>query len=562
MQLFNGAIQSINAAALLLGAAGLLSRILGVLRDRLLAANFGAGRELDAYYMAFQIPDFMSILFLLGAASAAILPVFQEHLSRDREEAHRLISELATIFFFGSVLFSLFALAFAPSLIRIVAPGFSPETQELAATLTRIMLLSPVLLGLSGIFSTVVQSFQRFFAYALAPILYNLGIILGIALFVPFLGVAGLAVGVALGAFLHFAINLTTARTLGFPVTAILGRFSEGVRRVFALSFPRVLSVSLTQLTLLVLVALGSTLAEGSIAVFNLAQNLYYMPIGIFGVSYAVVLFPRLSQSFLKRDARSFFRELSLGIRSILFWLVPASVLLLVLRAHVVRVALGAGLFSWEDTRLTAAILAALAIAVAAGGLTSLLIKGFYALGNTWLPLVINLIASAFSLALAFLLVRSLTLPSGFWRFLATLFRIGDLPDPRVLGLALGFSVGLALNVILLFFALRRLAARAFGESHSLELGTLAKIVIASLFAGGAAYLVRVSFSETLPLITFVQVLLQGAGAGLAGVGVYFGSLYLMREEGVREIADSLQRRLFNIKILPSSWDGQSEIRQ
>lgn len=554
----NNEITSIHSAALLLGAAGLLSRILGVFRDRLLAGQFGAGRELDIYYAAFQIPDFMSVVFLIGAGSAAILPVFQDHLAKDKNEARRLISELTTLFLAASIGLGVIIFLTAPLLLSLVVPGFSESERALAATLTRIMILSPILLGMSSIFSSVIQSFQRFLAYALAPILYNIGIILGIVVFLPLWGLAGLAAGVVLGALFHVGIQFQAIGELGFrpSFVALRSNLSSGVRSVMRLSFPRVVSVSITHLTILVLTAIGSTLVAGSIAVFQLAQNLFFVPIGIFGVSYAVAVFPRMHRAYIIRDAELFFHELFLGIRTILFWIVPSAIIFLVLRAHIVRVALGAGAFSWEDTRLSAAVLAILALAMWAEGIASLLIKGYYSLENTWKPLVINVVASMGAVALAFITTRLLASSSSFTWFLTYLFRIPDLPHPEVLGLALGYGIGISLNILFLYRSLKKLSQTTFGIDRPFPLPALAKIVAAALLGGAAAYGVRTSFSETLPLITFLQVLGQGVLAGATGFGVYFGTLYLLKSEEMLSLINAFGRRLFKIGILPSHWDG------
>lgn len=557
----NGTIHSLNAAALLLGAAGLLSRLLGILRDRLLASEFGAGRELDLYYAAFQIPDLMVMLFVLGAGSAAILPIFQEYLLRDREDAKRLISDLSSFFLVGSILVAALAFFTAPFLIELVAPGFSEEEKSLTSTLTRLMLFSPIFFGLSGIFSSVVQSFQRFLVYALAPLLYNLGIIIGIFFFVPIFGVLGLGWGVILGSLLHLGIHWLTVRELGFSATIGFGHISDGVRRVLGLSFPRVLSLSLSQLTGIVLIAFGSTLAEGSIAVFQLSQNLYFMPIGIFGISYAVALFPRLSRAYIAREAKVFFDELHLGIRSILFWVMPTLVLFIVLRAHIVRVALGAGQFSWEDTRLTAALLAILSVSLLTNALMSLLIKGFYALENTWRPLFINLVSSLVSVISALFLVKLLGGDSEFSLFLSLLLRVADLPDIRVMGLAAGFAIGSFLNGVLLYTALKNLARERFGKEYRFPRGPLVKIFFSSLLAGGTAYLVRISFAHTLPLISFTTVLLQGTLAGLAGFTVYFAALFLLQEEDVYSLRQLIRGRFFRLRSLPQHWDGEPNSR-
>lgn len=555
-----GGIYSVNAAALLLGVAGLLSRLLGIFRDRLLAAHFGAGRELDIYYAAFQIPDFMSILFLLGAGSAAILPIFQEYLGRDRQEARRIISELATNFIMGASAVCIFIAAFASFIVPYLVPGFSQEEQILTTTLARIMLFSPLLLGLSTIFSSVVESQQRFLTYALAPLLYNVGIIIGIVFLVPLAGLPGLALGVVIGAALHMGINFLTVRTLGFTPQILFRRISAGAKKVSLLAFPRVLSISLSQLTLMAMTLIGSTLQAGSIAVFQLAQNLYALPIGIFGVSYAVALFPQLSRAYIDKEPEAFFNKLFMGIRTILFWILPSIALFIVLRAHMVRVALGAGAFSWEDTRLTAASLAILSFAMFAGSLASILIKSFYSLENTWMPLFINMGASALSIGLAFFFADVFSQRSPFAVFVFSILRISDIPHPEVIGLVLGFSIGLFVNIYFLYQMLRRLAARIFGFCPPFPMLPIVKIVAASFLAAGASYGVRVSFSETLPLITFVQVLFQGFLAGVAGIVVYFGALIVFGEEDVQALWQTLRRRLIRVRALPESWDGESHI--
>jgi len=556
----NGSISSVHAAALLIGSAALISRLLGMLRNRLLAAHFGAGRELDIYFAAFQIPDFMATLFLLGAGSAAILPVFQEYMRDNREKAHHLISSLQTSFLIASSIVVGVVFFFVPVLLQVTVPGFSNSERMLTVMLTRIMLLSPIFLGLSSIFSSVIQSFQRFFAYALAPIFYNLGIIMGIVFFVPAFGIMGLGMGVVLGAILHLIIQLVAISRIGMRPRFVISNLSGGIKKVLSLSLPRVLSLSLVQVTVVGLTALGSTLHVGSISVFELSQDLYFVPIALIGVSYSVVLFPRLSEAFLNRNAESFYRELFLGIRTIVLWMAPTIALFIVLRAHIVRVTLGAGLFSWEDTRLTAASLAVLSVAMIAGSITPLLIKAFYALEKTWAPLFINIFASAFSIISAIIFSRALANPSEFTIFTLAALRIADLPSANMLGLSMGFTAGLLLDNILLYIALRRAATYVFKSKPSFPLISMASICIAACVAGFGAYFVRLSFTQTLPLITLARVLLQGFVAGIMGLAIYIALLMLLKNEDITGVRKSLTRRLITLRVLPKSWDGEMQV--
>lgn len=557
---FNGAIPSVHAAAFLIGSAGLLSRLLGILRNRLLASHFGAGRELDIYYAAFQIPDFMSAIFLLGAGSAAILPVFQEYLKDNRSRAYDLISNLQSGFLLASGIVAIVIFFLAPLFLYVTVPGFSDSERNLTVLLTRIMLLSPIFLGLSSILSSVIQSFQRFFAYALAPIFYNVGIIIGIIFFVPLFGMTGLGMGVALGALLHWLIQLISISQIGFRPRLCIPRMGTGIKRVVYLSFPRILSLSLVQLTLVALVALGSTLHAGSIAVFQLSQDLYFVPVALFGISYSIAIFPRLSEAYLNYNAAIFFRELLFGMRTIIFWVAPTIALFIVLRAHIVRVTLGAGRFSWEDTRLTAATLAAFSLAMIAGSLMPLFIKAFYALEKTWAPLFINIIASAVSIIVAVILIRVLGEASAFSSLLLGLFRITDLASAKVLGLALGFTAGLLVDAVLLWIALRHALRERFGITQLFPLRPLASICAAACAAGLGAYGVRISFSQTLPLITFVSVLAQGILAGVVGFAIYIGVLMLLKSEDVEMLRKSLQRQLISLRVLPKSWDGDIKV--
>ncbi len=564
MQKINGffaqRIYNIHAAALVLGAAGLLSRLLGVLRDRLLAGRFGAGRELDIYYAAFQIPDFMAALFLLGAASAAILPIFQEYLHGDSRQAQNLIRELtsAFLFFAGAIALGVFFLA--PLIVGLIAPGFSESERTLTLVLARVMLFSPIFFGLSGIASSVVQSHQRFFAYAAAPIFYNIGIIAGIVFFVPIWGVAGLGAGVVVGAFAHFLTLAATASTIGFGLGLSAVRLSPGVRRVVSLGLPRVLSISLSQITLLALVALGSTLAEGTISVLTLALNLFFVPIGIVGASYGTALFPSLSRAFLEKRPEEFARTFGAGVRTILLWVFPAAALFLVLRSHIVRVALGTGVFSWEDTQLTAAALAALVFSLWGGALIHLLIRAFYALENTWMPLAVNIFASLFTMGAAFGFVRVLT-SDGFLRdALTVLFRIRGFSHPDVLGLALGFSLGMCLNAALLWFGVGRLARERLGAAIEIGWKNIIQMLVASVLAGGAAYGARVGLAQVLPLITFLQVLAQAVIAATAGAAVYITALGFLRNQDIMHVWGALCRRLFVRGVLPASWDGSEKV--
>ena len=565
MVILKRAINSINAAALLIGAAGLLSRLLGVLRDRLLAGIFGASRELDIYYAAFQIPDFLFTLFLLGASAVAILPVFTQVKEADPGKARKLIEELAGIFLLGALVLGLMAVILAPFIIPWLAPGFSVKEQELTVILGRIMMLSPILLGLSGIVSAVIQSYRRFFVFALSAIFYNLGIIAGILFFLPFWGLPGLALGVVLGASMHILVQLPTFFELGFglnlfnSIKVFKTGLTRGVIKVLSLSIPRVIALSVNNLTNMVLIAIASTLAVGSISVFQFASNLSYIPIGLFGISFSVAAFPALSEHFIHKDAESFLITFYDTLRSVLFWVLPLVSLFYVLRAQIVRVALGAGRFDWQDTRLTAAALGISVLAIMTQSLLPLLIKSFYALDNTKKPLLLNLCFAFFTVAAAFLFLQILAGQNFFSAFLKNLLRIGDLNEVRILGIVLAVALGGVANVFFLGRALLAEIRLRLGENKTaLGMKEVGKMVLASLAAGFIAYGSLRLINLVVTLDTFWGVFIQGATAGLVGFAIYGLLLYFFKNREINRLLEIFKNHFFTIRILPRQLDGNN----
>ena len=547
-------IVSINAAALLIGVAGFLSRILGLFRDRLLAGHFGASRELDIYYAAFQIPDFIFNLFLIGSATAAIIPVFLEYWERDKEEAKHLIESLFNIFLIFSVVFCLLTAIFAPFFIRFLVPGFSVEEQELASLMARIMLISPFFLSLSNIVSGVLQAHRRFFVFSLSSVFYNLGIIFGILVFLPVFGFLGLAYGVILGAFLHFFVQLPVFFILGFRLRPVLSfKLHAGILRIIKLSGPRVLAISFTSVSVLIVTAIASTLSKGSISVMQFANNIKFIPVGILGVSFAVAAFPRLSQAFIKKDADDFYSSFFGVFKTIVFWLAPVSVLFYVLRAHIIRLALGTGLFDWRDTRLTAAILGIFSLVIIIESILPLLIKSFYALNKTARPLIINLISNALIVLLAFWFVEVFSdSSSGVSQFFGRILRVGDISDLGIIGIALAVVIGQFLNffVLLRFFLGEARATFGFVPKNGFAKDILRFLAVAIL-AGVTAYVMRLIIDRFITLDTFVGVLVQGGGAAIAGLLVYGLILYKFENKEIMDVVEVFRRRLLKPQVLP-----------
>ncbi len=282
-------------ASLILTVAALASRLLGWIRLLVIGSQFGASRELDAYFAAFRIPDAIFQLVVAGALSAALIPVFSSYRARGQEaEAWRLASSIINLVVIALAGLSLLMAIFAPLLVPIVAPGFDAPTTELTIRMTRVMLLSPVLIGMGAVVSGILNSYQRFAVPSLAPLAYNLVIILAAIFLAPIMGVEGLAVGVAIGSLAHLVIQLPELGKVGQRYDLTIGLRHPGVLKVAFLMGPRMLGLAAGQLNFIVSTILASGLPAGSLTAYNYAFQLSQIPVGVLGVSVAVALFPTI----------------------------------------------------------------------------------------------------------------------------------------------------------------------------------------------------------------------------------------------------------------------------
>jgi putative peptidoglycan lipid II flippase len=490
---------TVAGAALLLAIFGMASRVLGLIRDRILASNFGAGDVLDAYYAAFRLPDFLYAMLVLGALSAAFIPVFTRvYETVSVKQAWRLLSDfLITLAGLMAVLAAIAALCM-PHLLFLIAPGFEGEKREMTILLSRIMLLSPVLLGVSAVFGGTLVARGSFLAYAIAPILYNLGIIFGAVVLVPEMGPSGLAWGVILGAVLHCGIQVFATVRSGYQFSFPSGfpwKNSE-VIRIMRLMGPQVFSAASNQIHFWIITLFASVMASGSLAAFMFANNLQSIPLAIFGISFAVAAFPKLSGASARGDMKEFSRILSRTLGRILYFVIPASIFLILLRAELVRVVLGSGMFDWEDTIFTFQILGWLSVSLLAQSVLPLFSRAFYSLENTKTPFIIALASQVVNVAAVFLLLDSF----------------------GVLALAMAFSIASTVQAMLLGIALRSNAG-AFGNGAIRE--SLWKILLATIISAIAIQAVKQFFGSISDLDTFWEVFGRLSVSGFVGVGIY-----------------------------------------
>src|SRR3989344_4038981 len=312
----NKSSATVAGAAFVLSISLFASRLLGLVRDRILAGKLGAGIELDIYFAGFRIPDLIYSIVIGGAISSAFLPVFISYFKKSEKEAWQIASSFLYIALLGILFVCAIVYIFLPQIIDLVVPGFDKEYKAITVTMSRIMLLSPLFLGLSAVFSGILHSFKKFLIYSLAPIFYNLGIVVGALFFTDSLGVMGLAWGVALGAFLHILIQVPASVASGFRLYLPRQFFHPAIKRIVKLMLPRALGLAVLQINLWIVTAIASTLAIGSLTIFNLANHIQYLPIGIVGVSFAMAVFPTLSDSVSERRYKDYLQEFSKTLRS------------------------------------------------------------------------------------------------------------------------------------------------------------------------------------------------------------------------------------------------------
>ena len=546
----NSQTKSISSASLILAISYLFSAFLGLIRDRLLAGTFGAGTELDVYYTAFTVPDFIALILIFGAISAAVIPIFSSYLIKDKEEAWKYVSTLLNVFLGFLIVICTILIILTPSIVSLIAPGFSGEKRELAVMLMRIMFLSPIVLGVSNIISGILQVFHRFLVTAMAPLLYNIGIIIGILFFVPKFGLPGLAWGVVLGGVLHLLVQIPAFIFSGFKYKASFNYKDPGVVKTIKLMAPRSLGLGAGQLNTIATTAIASTLLSGSIAVFNLANNLSLILVNAVAVSVSTASFPSMSMSFLKEEGLGghpeFLRKFSSILRQILFLVVPLSLLVLVLRAQIVRVVLGAGKFGWVDTKLTTACLGILALNLIAQALILFVSKTFYAAHNTKIPAIISGLTVAFNIMFSLLLVWLVSSSPGFNLFLQNLLRLGGVANIGVIALALAYTITAVLRcALLLYMFYKKFPTLRVKEIYD----SLYKILIASLIMFASTFLVRQLLGSIVSLQTFWGIFFQLVVSGTVGVVTYATITHLLKSPESKTIFDSfLKKFLYPVK--------------
>jgi putative peptidoglycan lipid II flippase len=388
-----GGRNSVSSAAgiVILGFLG--SRVLGLLRSVVIADSFGTDPELDAYWVAFRLPDLVFQVLAGATLSAAFIPTFSRvALQGGEAAAWRLAASVLNIVAVATLVAASLALIFAPLLVPLLAPGLGeasgrqPELHRLAVELTRLMLLSPIFFGISGMATGMLHARERFLAPAVAPMIYNASIIFGAIALAPAWGIHGLAAGVVIGSGGHLLVQLPALRAAGARWGPSFDLRSEGVREVARLMGPRVLGLAAGQVNLVVVIFFASFVSDGAVSAINYAFLMMMLPVGVAGMAISTALFPTLAQQAAAQQLTALRRSLSDGLRVILFLAIPASVGLLLLAEPAVRLLFQRGAFDAASTELVVDALMLFSVGIFAHAGIEMLSRGFYALSDTRTP--------------------------------------------------------------------------------------------------------------------------------------------------------------------------------
>ena len=517
---------NILSAAFVIMVAYAASGLLGLVRNRLLAATFFSGREaeLDVYFAAFVIPDTLFQLLVIGALSAAFIPVFSHELKKGEEAASRLASAAITVITIAFLVFITIIFLASKHFAFLIAPSLEPDKTVLLSQLLRIMLIAQIFFTLSGFLTAVIQSHQRFLIPALAPIAYNFGIITGIIVLTPSMGIFGAAIGVVIGSFLHLVIQIPLARKLGFRYRFSLDFRHPGVQEIRKLMPPRSLTLVIGQAERFIAVFIATALHAGSLTIFNFARQLYLLPVTLFGTAIGQASFPTLSAEIASEKREEFQKTVQSSLLQVLYLSLPAAVILLILRVPVVRIAFGARNFPWEATLLTGKTVALLSISIPTQSIVGVLTRAFYATHDTKTPLATGTISAITTAIISIVLTRVM----GF----------------GVVGLALALSLASLLQAISLLILLNR-KVKVMTPSFLFPMG---KMIVATMVTGVFLWLpMRLIDSFILDTTKTINLIILTTSVVAIGVLVYLNLSAVLHLEQLTEVI-ALGRRIGNWK--------------
>lgn len=492
-------------SSILIGLSFLVSKVLGLVRETLLASYFGIPTDtgkynLDAYFAAFKLPDFIFNIVSSGVIAAAFIPLFIEYYSKHNPERARRFAcdSLYALTSFAACASFIFFIG-APYFVTLLAPGFEGELFDTTVQLTRLMLITPLIFTISGVLNGINNALNHFKGMALAPLFYNVGIIVGIGIWGKTYGVYGVAWGVILGAIMSMLAQLPEVLKSGFFLSSPRKMSSEHIQRLLSLALPRIGGMSITQLSLFVDTFLASLLMAGSLTYMHLATNLYFVPIGVIAISIAVTRFGQLSTLALNHNNHDFENVLRTSLQTLFFLLIPTTMGMIIISKPLVDGLFVHGAFTMENGVITARTVQILSLGIIGTSLVQVLARAFYALKDTKTPLRIGI--------KAFIINGIVGALAAFYFKLNTY------------GLALGTAVASTIYSILLFHHLKK----KLTGSSLISWSEVTKYIIATI-AMGCTLLGLLFIGETYIPNVWLQIIILVIGGSV----LYVGVLYLL----------------------------------
>ncbi len=508
-------------AAFLISLSYFLSRVLGLVRDRLLASNFGVSAQADAYTAAFRIPDLLFTLLVSGAFAVSFIPVFIGYLEKkQQQEAWAVANSILNILLLVVGGACIVAFIFASPLVSILTPGFDTYRHDLTVNITRIMLVTPIFFVISSVFGAIQQSFNRFLIYAFSSIFYNVGIITGILFFSKLFDsnpIYGVAVGVVFGTALQAVLQFIGVFGVGYKYKFLFQFHNKGVVKIIRLMIPRSLDLAIDQVNWIVQTAIASNLASGSLSSYYYANNLKNVPVVLFGAAMSTAFFPSLVRVARAKDRSKFSRAIVKDLSLLMFLVIPSAFIAFVMRGYIVRI-----LFGFSN-QVTADTLGWLAGSIIAQSLFFMVARFFYALEDTKTPLFVSLGTIAFNIAIS--------IP------LSKMYGVSGL------GLALSISGFLELFILL---GLLQVKLGSFGLKSIIKSAT--RITIASLAMSSVMYImVRYWFPLYKTDVGFLQLAPEFTLISIVGLLVYFLSAKILRVYEVSIVTRIVKRSISKV---------------
>lgn len=512
----NKGFTDVGQAALIISALGLLTQLLGFVRDRALAHVLGPTQLLDIYYTAFRIPDFLFNSIATLVSVTILLPFLANHLKDDSERvnAKKFLSDMASFFALLIAIISVIVFFAMPYIAKIIAPAYSVADTKTLISISRIMLLSPVFLGFSNIFGIVTQYYKQYALWSCAPLVYNLGIVIGITVLFPQFGLWGLAWGVVLGAAGHMLLQIPAVKKHRlFPS---FQRYSWAtIKTVFMQAIPRTIALSLNSLVLIWIVAFASKFGVGAVSLFTFALTVQMVPVSMIGLSFAVASFPHLAKSHAENAHDNFYNTAHSVTEKIFFWSLPASVVFFIFRTQIVYILLGSYKFTYAHAQVTGAALGIFVLSLATQGILYVLVRMYYAVGNTKQPLIVNSISAVALVALIYVGYEATLYMPGAVNALTNLFGISGLPHANMIVLPLAYTLGEYINIGLMYISIKkhfpRYTARSIISHGADVIG--AGILLAVVLYGG----LQMSYGLVPSVISAKTELARVLTVGLVG---------------------------------------------